>query len=31
LGRMNEEVAFNRLSVDEAAQQFFDEAAAKIS
>jgi multiple sugar transport system substrate-binding protein len=31
LRRMNEEVAFDRLSVDDAAQQFFDEAAANIS
>jgi multiple sugar transport system substrate-binding protein len=31
LRRMNEEVAFGRLSVEEAAQQFFDEAASKIS
>lgn len=31
LRRMNEEVAFDRLTADEAAQQFFDEAAAKIS
>ncbi len=31
LRRMNEEVAFDRLSPDEAAQQFFDEAASKIS
>jgi hypothetical protein len=31
LRRMNEEVAFDRLSIDDAAQQFFDEAAANIS
>jgi multiple sugar transport system substrate-binding protein len=31
LGRMNEEVAFGRQSVEEAAKQFFDEAKAKIS
>lgn len=31
LRRMNEEVAFDRLTADEAAQQFFDEAAANIS
>jgi multiple sugar transport system substrate-binding protein len=31
LRRMNEEVAFGRLSVEDAAQQFFDEAASKIS
>lgn len=31
LRRMNEEVAFGRLSVEEAAQQFFDEAEARIS
>jgi ABC-type glycerol-3-phosphate transport system substrate-binding protein len=31
LRRMNEEVAFGQLTVEEAAQQFFDEAAAIIS
>jgi len=31
LRRMNEEVSFDRLSVEEAAQQFFDEAEARIS
>ena len=31
LRRMNEEVAFGRLSAQDAAQQFFDEAASKIS